>query len=75
MKNSIIYVLVISYWRLVHHASKERKYVKLESNIDSVSYAIGVLVGANNLKQLESAPGGDELTEKQWRQLFMHLRW
>lgn len=35
--------------------------VKLETQVDSVSYAIGVLVGTNNQKQLESAPGGSDL--------------
>ena len=37
------------------------KSVKLETTVDSVSYAIGVLVGSNNLKQLANAPGSDEL--------------
>lgn len=38
------------------------KDVKLETQIDSASYAIGVLVGANNKQQLESAPDGDKLS-------------
>ncbi len=63
MKNSIIYGLVIV---LALSASCQQgiKTVKLESNIDSVSYAIGVLVGSNNQKQLESAPGGGDINRE-----------
>jgi FKBP-type peptidyl-prolyl cis-trans isomerase len=63
MKNSIIYVLVIVL-ALSASCQQGGKKVKLVSNIDSVSYAIGVLVGSNNLKQLESAPGGDEINKE-----------
>ncbi len=62
MKNSIIYLLVVGL--LIAGTSCQQggtKDVKLVTEIDSVSYAIGLLVGANNLKQLGSAPGGDEL--------------
>jgi FKBP-type peptidyl-prolyl cis-trans isomerase len=63
MKNSIIYGLVIVL-ALSASCQQSGKKVKLVSNIDSVSYAIGVLVGANNLKQLETAPGGDEINKE-----------
>jgi len=62
MKKNIIYLLVIGL--LIAGTSCQQggsKDVKLETNIDSVSYAIGVLVGANNKQQLSNAPGGDEL--------------
>ncbi len=62
MKNSIIYLLVVGL--LIAGTSCEQsgsKDVKLETTIDSVSYAIGVLVGSNNKQQLSNAPGGDEL--------------
>jgi FKBP-type peptidyl-prolyl cis-trans isomerase len=62
MKNSIIYLMVIGL--LIAGTSCQNSgtsNVKIESTIDSVSYAIGVLVGGNNLKQLESAPGGNEM--------------
>ncbi len=62
MKNSIIYLMVVGL--LIAGTSCQQSgstNVKLESNLDSVSYAIGHLVGANNLKQLESAPGGTDL--------------
>jgi len=62
MKNSIIYLLVIGL--MIAGTSCQQggsKSVKLETTVDSVSYAIGILVGSNNLKQLSSAPGGDEL--------------
>ena len=63
MKNSIIYGLVI-VMALSASCQQGGKTVKLESNIDSVSYAIGVLVGSNNLKQLEAAPGGETMNKE-----------
>lgn len=62
MKNSIIYLVVLGL--LIAGTSCQQggsKSVKLETTVDSVSYAIGILVGSNNLKQLASAPGGSEL--------------
>jgi FKBP-type peptidyl-prolyl cis-trans isomerase len=62
MKNSIIYLMVIGL--LIAGTSCQQsgtKSAKLETTVDSVSYAIGVLVGSNNLKQLSSAPGGSDL--------------
>ena len=62
MKNSILYLLVAG---LIVAASSCQQggttNVKLESQIDSVSYAIGILVGENNNQQLENAPGDDEM--------------
>jgi FKBP-type peptidyl-prolyl cis-trans isomerase len=63
MKNSIIYGLVIVL-ALSASCQQSGKKVKLVSNIDSVSYAIGVIVGSQNLKQLEAAPGGDEINKE-----------
>jgi FKBP-type peptidyl-prolyl cis-trans isomerase len=63
MRNTIIYGLV-GVLALSASCQQNGKSVKLESNIDSVSYAIGVLVGANNLKQLETAPGGTEINKE-----------
>ena len=63
MKNSIIYGLVIVL-ALSASCQQSGKKVKLVTNIDSVSYAIGVLVGSNNLKQLETAPGGEEINKE-----------
>lgn len=63
MKNSIIYGLVV-VMALSASCQQSGKSVKLQSNIDSVSYAIGVLVGSNNLKQLETAPGGGEISKE-----------
>lgn len=37
------------------------KNVKLETTADSVGYAIGILVGSNNMKQVETAPGGEDI--------------
>lgn len=62
MKNRIIYLLAVGL--LIAGTSCQQggsKSVKLETPVDSVSYAIGVLVGSNNLKQLANAPGGNEL--------------
>jgi len=62
MKNSIIYfsalVLIIAGTSCQQSGTKN---VKLETSVDSVSYAIGILVGANNLQQLKSAPGGEDM--------------
>jgi FKBP-type peptidyl-prolyl cis-trans isomerase len=63
MKNSIIYGLVV-VMALSASCQQSGKSVKLQSNIDSVSYAIGVLVGSNNLKQLETAPGGGDISKE-----------
>jgi len=63
MKNSIIYGLVIVL-ALSASCQQGGKTVKLESNIDSVSYAIGILVGSNNTKQLETAPGGGDINRE-----------
>jgi FKBP-type peptidyl-prolyl cis-trans isomerase len=69
MKNSIIYGLVIV---LALSASCQQgvKPVKLETNLDSVGYAIGVIVGSNNLKQLESAPGGGDISKEAMASAF-----
>ncbi len=63
MKNSIIYGLVLVL-ALSASCQQGGKSVKLQTNLDSVSYAIGVLVGTNNLKQLENAPGGGEINKE-----------
>lgn len=63
MKNSILYLLVLGL--IVAATSCQQggpANVKMETSVDSVSYAIGVLVGSNNKKQLESAPGSDEMS-------------
>lgn len=62
MKNSIIYVFVVAL--IVAATSCQQggpASVKLETSADSVSYAIGVLVGANNKQQLETAPEADKM--------------
>lgn len=62
MKNSIIYVFVVAL--IVAATSCQQggpASVKLETSADSVSYAIGVLVGSNNKQQLQTAPGSDEM--------------
>ena len=38
--------------------------VKLTSKNDSVSYALGVLIGENNKQQMKSAPGVDQLNKE-----------
>jgi FKBP-type peptidyl-prolyl cis-trans isomerase len=63
MKNSIIYGLVIVL-ALSASCQQGGKTVKLESNVDSVGYAIGILVGSNNLKQLEAAPDGASINKE-----------
>ncbi len=63
MKNSIIYLLVVGL--IVAATSCQQggpANVKMETSVDSVSYAIGVLVGTNNKKQLGNAPGSEEMS-------------
>ena len=40
---------------------KSGKDVKLESNIDSASYALGVLIGQNNKQQMDMTPGASDI--------------
>lgn len=62
MKNSIIYLLVLGLMIAASACQQNGTgNVKMESSVDSVSYAIGVLVGANNNKQLENAPGSKDM--------------
>lgn len=62
MKNTFIYVLAIALIVAVSSCQQGgTQSVKLETSADSVSYAIGVLVGANNLKQVQSAPGSEDI--------------
>ncbi len=63
MKNSIIYVLAI-VMALSASCQQGGKALKLESNVDSVGYAIGVLIGSQNVKQLESAPDGASINKE-----------
>ena len=63
MKNKIIYFLAVT---LVIAATACQqggsvKEVKLESSLDSASYAIGILVGTNNKQQMANAPGGADM--------------
>lgn len=69
MRKSIIYGLA-GILALSASCQQNGKSVKLESNIDSVSYAIGVLVGSNNLKQLETAPGGADINKEAMASAF-----
>ena len=62
MKNSFLYLVVAGL--MIVTASCQQggtSNVKIESPIDSVSYAIGVLVGTNNNQQLENVPGDDKM--------------
>lgn len=63
MKKSFIYLSTLLFAVTVISCQQNGavKNVKLETEIDSASYAIGVLVGANNKQQLESAPEGDKM--------------
>jgi len=65
MKNSIIYLMVIGL--LIAGTSCQQsgtKNVKLNTTVDSVSYAIGLLVGNNNINNLTKVPGGKDLDIK-----------
>lgn len=72
MRNRIIYllavILVIAGTSCQQGASV--KDVDLETTTDSVGYAIGVLVGANNKQQIESAPGGENINTEAMASAF-----
>lgn len=62
MKNSILYLLVAGL--LIAASSCQQNgatNVKLESDLDSVSYAIGVYMGSMNNKQLKDVPDGEKM--------------
>lgn len=62
MKKCIFYLLAIAViFASTSCSQKGTPKVKLVTNIDSVSYAIGMIVGNNNNEQLKSAPSGDEI--------------
>ncbi len=63
MKNSILYLVVAALLMAATSSCQQGGpvNVKLETPVDSVSYAIGILVGANNNQQLKSVPGNDEI--------------
>jgi len=44
--------------------SSKKGEIKLSSKTDSVSYALGVLIGENNKQQMKSAPGVDQLNKE-----------
>lgn len=63
MKKSILYLLTAGLLIAVASSCQQGgpAKVKLENQIDSVSYAIGVYMGSMNNKQLESVPDGDKM--------------
>ncbi|HKI90371.1 MAG TPA: FKBP-type peptidyl-prolyl cis-trans isomerase [Draconibacterium sp.] len=72
MRNKIIFLLAIVMVIAATSCQQNGavKKVKLETAIDSASYAIGVLVGANNKQQLASAPGGDSMNIEAMAEAF-----
>ncbi|RIJ47339.1 FKBP-type peptidyl-prolyl cis-trans isomerase [Maribellus luteus] len=71
MKNAILFVAVVAMMIAATSCQPGgAPDVKLETRVDSASYAIGVLVGANNKKQLEGAPGGKEMNIEAMAQAF-----
>jgi FKBP-type peptidyl-prolyl cis-trans isomerase FklB len=44
--------------------SGKKGEIKLSSKTDSVSYALGVLIGENNKQQMKTAPGVDQLNKE-----------
>lgn len=65
MKKTFFYLLVMSIIFTSASCSQSgAQKVKLETSIDSVSYAIGVLFGASNKEQLKNVPAGDEINRE-----------
>ncbi|MFV0591402.1 MAG: FKBP-type peptidyl-prolyl cis-trans isomerase [Draconibacterium sp.] len=71
MKNAILFVAIVVMMIAATSCQPGGSAdVKLETRVDSVSYAIGVLVGANNKKQLEGAPGHNDMNIEAMAQAF-----
>ena len=73
MKNRIVNFLMaiaVIFAAVSCDQSGSVKEVKLETDADSVGYAIGVLVGANNNQQIESAPGGGDINTEAMASAF-----
>lgn len=71
MKNAILFVAIVAMMIAATSCQPgATPDVKLETRVDSVSYAIGVLVGANNKKQLEGAPGHNDMNIEAMAQAF-----
>ena len=62
MKNRIVYLMAaVLAFAAISCQQGAVQDVKLETDADSVGYAIGILVGSNNKQQIEGAPGGEEI--------------
>jgi FKBP-type peptidyl-prolyl cis-trans isomerase len=72
MKNKIIYLMMIVFAASACQQNGAQKTVKLETAVDSASYAIGILVGANNKHQVDAVPGGKELNLEIMSAAFRH---
>ena len=72
MRNKVIFMLaiVMGFAATSCQQNGAVKNVKLETPIDSASYAIGVLVGSNNKQQLANAPGGKDMNIEIMAQAF-----
>lgn len=72
MRNKVIFLLAIVMVIAATSCQQNGavKNVKLETAIDSASYAIGVLVGSNNKQQLANAPGGKNMNIEAMAQAF-----
>ncbi len=63
MKKNILYLVVAALLMAASSSCQQggKTDVKLATPVDSVSYAIGILVGANNNQQLKNVPEGDKM--------------
>jgi FKBP-type peptidyl-prolyl cis-trans isomerase len=61
MKNSIMYLLIVVLAISASCQQSGPRKVKLTSDVDSVSYAIGIMVGKQNKMQLSQITGGDKM--------------
>lgn len=63
MKKNILYLVVAALLMAASSSCQQsgKADVNLETTVDSVSYAIGILVGANNNQQLKNVPEGDKM--------------
>jgi FKBP-type peptidyl-prolyl cis-trans isomerase len=61
IKSLLLFATVISFIAASCQQGGTGKNVKLESEIDSTSYALGILIGQQNKQGLESFPGGEDI--------------
>lgn len=61
IKSFLLFAAVVSFIATSCQNGGAGKKVSLKSDVDSTSYALGVLIAQNNKQSLESVPGGEKI--------------